>query len=198
MCRRSRVSLREGFGLIEALVIIAIIAVLIALLIPAIQPVRAAAATAQTVDNLNQLGIAMGLEADITQEMADRTLEELQNSLLNRKVDTVSLAAQKKEYDDLAAKLAALRDSVAQASTALTDKREIKIANRAIEAIENLRSAIQTVSNFLGLLLLIDSGQPPPQPGEIASSHLGILPRISLLALQLKLHLVSSAVDFGG
>jgi len=52
--------LRSGFTLIELLVVIAIIAVLIALLLPAVQAAREAARRAQCINNLKQIGLALG------------------------------------------------------------------------------------------------------------------------------------------
>ena len=51
---------RRGFTLIELLVVIAIIAVLIALLLPAVQAAREAARRAQCLNNLKQIGLALG------------------------------------------------------------------------------------------------------------------------------------------
>jgi prepilin-type processing-associated H-X9-DG protein/prepilin-type N-terminal cleavage/methylation domain-containing protein len=50
---------RDGFTLMELLVVIGIIGILIALLLPAVQAARAAAASAQCLSNLRQIGLGI-------------------------------------------------------------------------------------------------------------------------------------------
>jgi Tfp pilus assembly major pilin PilA len=165
---------RAGFGVVEVVVIIAIIAILIGLLVPAVQGVREAAAKCETTDNLYQLGIGIPMRehSDSAEDLGERTMKTISEALLTQKVELASLVAQRNEYDDLAAKLNALRDKLRELRPTLKNKLDQAIVQDAINSLGDLEHAVKLTVNFLDVLLRVSSGQASPQPGELGIEQL--------------------------